>query len=44
MVLMAELNPITADGNFGIFLGRTFIVTETGNECVDAYPWELVVV
>jgi Xaa-Pro dipeptidase len=44
MVFMAEPNPITADGNFGIFLGHTFIVTETGNECVDAYPWELVVV
>ncbi len=44
MVFMAEPNPITADGNFGIFLGHTFIVTETGRECVDAYPWELVVV
>jgi Xaa-Pro aminopeptidase len=44
MVFMAEPNPITADGNFGIFLGHTFIVTETGNECVDAFPWELAVV
>jgi len=44
MVFMAEPNPITADGNFGIFLGHTFIVTETGHECVDAFPWELVVV
>ena len=43
MVFMAEPNPITADGNFGIFLGHTFIVTETGRECVDAFPWELVV-
>ncbi len=43
MVFMAEPNPITADGNFGIFLGHTFIVTETGHECVDAFPWELVV-
>jgi Xaa-Pro aminopeptidase len=42
MVFMAEPNPITADGQFGIFLGHTFIVTETGNECVDAIPWELV--
>jgi Xaa-Pro aminopeptidase len=44
MVFMAEPNPITADGNFGIFLGHTFIVTETGHECVDGFPWELVVV
>jgi Xaa-Pro aminopeptidase len=44
MVFMAEPNPITADGTFGIFLGHTFIVTETGNECVDAFPWELVAV
>jgi len=42
MVFMAEPNPITADGAFGIFLGHTFIVTETGNECVDGFPWELV--
>ncbi len=28
MVTMAEPNPITADGLFGIFLGHTFIVTE----------------
>ena len=27
MVIMAEPNPITADGLFGIFLGHTFIVT-----------------
>src|SRR3954467_15096296 len=27
MVTMAEPNPITADGMFGIFLGHTFIVT-----------------
>jgi len=44
MVFMAEPNPITADGTFGIFLGHTFIVTETGSECVDKFPWELMVV
>ena len=43
MVFMAEPNPITADGQFGIFLGHTFIVTDTGNECVDQFPWELAV-
>jgi Xaa-Pro aminopeptidase len=44
MVFMAEPNPITADGLFGIFLGHTFIVTATGNECVDKFPWQLMVV
>jgi Xaa-Pro dipeptidase len=44
MVFMAEPNPIAADGTFGIFLGHTFIVTEIGHECVDAFPWELAVV
>jgi Xaa-Pro aminopeptidase len=43
MVIMAEPNPITADGQFGIFIGHTFIVTETGHECIDQFPWELVV-
>jgi Xaa-Pro dipeptidase len=43
MVTMAEPNPITADGLFGIFLGHTFIVTESGHEVVDDFPLELVV-
>lgn len=43
MVIMAEPNPITADGLFGIFLGHTFIVTDKGHECVDNFPLELVV-
>jgi len=43
MVFMAEPNPISADGQFGIFLGHTFIVTNSGNECVDAFPWTLAV-
>ncbi len=43
MVIMAEPNPITADGMFGIFLGHTFIVAPEGHECVDDFPLELVV-
>ena len=43
MIIMAEPNPITADGMFGIFLGHTFIVTEAGHECVDNFPLEIVV-
>jgi Xaa-Pro aminopeptidase len=44
MVIMAEPTPITADGMLGMFVGHTFIVTEDGRECVDAFPWELVVI
>jgi Xaa-Pro dipeptidase len=40
---MAEPNPITADGLFGIFLGHTFIVTKDGHEVVDEFPLELIV-
>ena len=43
MVLMPEPNPITADGQLGMFVGHTFIVTETGHECVDDWPIELTV-
>jgi len=43
MVIMAEPNPITADGMFGIFLGHTFIVNETGHEIVDNFPLEIAV-
>jgi Xaa-Pro aminopeptidase len=44
MVLMPEPNPITADGSLGMFVGHTFIITETGKECVDDWPLELTVV
>jgi Xaa-Pro dipeptidase len=43
MVIMAEPNPITADGLFGIFLGHTFIITPDGHECVDELPLEIAV-
>jgi Xaa-Pro dipeptidase len=43
MVVMPEPNPITADGMMGMFVGHTFIVTESGAECVDDFPVELVV-
>jgi Xaa-Pro aminopeptidase len=43
MVIMAEPNPITPDGMFGIFLGHTFIVNETGHEVVDNFPLEIAV-
>ena len=43
MVIMAEPNPVTPDGLFGIFLGHTFIVTDTGHEVVDDFPLEIAV-
>jgi len=43
MVIMAEPNPITADGMFGIFLGHTFIVTQTGHEILDKFPLEIAI-
>jgi Xaa-Pro aminopeptidase len=43
MLIMAEPNPITPDGMFGIFLGHTFIVTDDGHECVDSFPLEIAV-
>jgi ectoine hydrolase len=44
MVLVIEPNAVTADGQFGIFFGHTFIITDSEPECVDNYPWELTVV
>lgn len=43
MVIMAEPNPITMDGLFGIFLGHTFIVNDKGHEVVDDFPLEIAV-
>ena len=43
MIIMAEPNPIPADGMFGIFLGHTFIVTDKGHEVVDKFPLEIAV-
>jgi Xaa-Pro aminopeptidase len=43
MIIMAEPNPITPDGTFGIFLGHTFIVTKDGHEVVDNFPVEIAV-
>src|SRR3954468_1048714 len=43
MVLVVEPNPITADGSLGIFFGHTFIVTQSGHECVTPFPWKLAI-
>jgi Xaa-Pro dipeptidase len=43
MVVMPEPNPISADGMLGMFVGHTYVVTESGADCVDDFPVELVV-
>ncbi|HEU5440577.1 MAG TPA: M24 family metallopeptidase [Ktedonobacterales bacterium] len=44
MELMLEPNPITLDGQLGLFLGHTFLVTESGHARVtDRLPLELMV-
>ncbi len=43
MVIMSEPNPITPDGRLGMFFGRTYIITEDGNERVTKFPLELPV-
>jgi Xaa-Pro aminopeptidase len=43
MVIMAEPNPITMDGLFGIFLGHTFIVNDKGHEILDNFPLAIAV-
>jgi hypothetical protein len=40
---MLEPNPIRADGNLGMFLGHTYIVTETAGERITDYPLEIVI-
>lgn len=44
MEIMLEPCPISIDGNFGMFLGRTFIIKEKGHERVTTYPMELTTV
>ena len=44
MELMLEPNPITPDGMLGLFYGHTFLLNETGRECVTAgLPEDLLV-
>ena len=44
MTLMLEPNPITPDGLLGLFLGHTFIITDSGNERLGSQvPLDLLV-
>jgi Xaa-Pro aminopeptidase len=44
MTLMLEPNPISPDGAFGIFMGRSYVITESGHRALTKYPLELTVV
>jgi len=44
MTLMLEPDAITADGLLGLFVGRTYVITETGGYPVSKAPVELTVV
>jgi Xaa-Pro aminopeptidase len=44
IVAMLEPTIITPDGLLGIFFGRTYVLTEGGNEQVTRFPHELVVI
>ena len=43
MTLMLEPNPITPDGNLGIFLGHSYVITERGSRRLTKYPLELTI-
>ena len=44
MTVMLEPDPITADGLLGMFVGRTFVITEDGSYSATKSPVELTVV
>lgn len=43
MALVVEIHPCTADLLRGVFLGDTFVITETGARCINQQPPELTV-
>jgi Xaa-Pro dipeptidase len=43
MTLMLEPNPISPDGTWGIFMGRSYVITESGHKLLTKYPLELAV-
>lgn len=43
MTLMLEPNPITSEGDLGIFLGHPYVITKGGSRRLTKYPLELTV-
>jgi len=44
MTLMLEPNPIAPDGDFGIFLGHSYVITERGCRRLTKYPLDMTIV
>jgi hypothetical protein len=44
MTMNVEITPINADGTFGIFLSRTFVIEQTGVRDITPYPLDGLVV
>jgi hypothetical protein len=35
-----EITPINSDGTFGMFMGRTYLITEDGHRQMAVYPMD----
>jgi len=44
MTFSIEITPINADGTFGMFLGRTYAITEDGQQDLTPYPIDQIIV
>jgi Xaa-Pro aminopeptidase len=44
MVFSIEITPVKADGSFGIFLSRTYVITEQGHVDMTPYPLDDIIV
>lgn len=43
MTVMLEPNAITLDGTLGLFVGRSYVITDSGNEALTNTPIELLI-
>jgi Xaa-Pro aminopeptidase len=43
MTLMLEPNAITMDGTLGLFIGRSYVITQTGHELLTKTPIEMMI-
>ena len=43
MTLSIEITPVKADGSFGIFLSRTYVITDDGHLDVTPYPLDEII-
>jgi Xaa-Pro aminopeptidase len=44
MTFSIEITPINADGTFGMFMGRTYAITEAGQRDLTPYPMDEIIV